>query len=103
MIRLIILVLLATRCASFAEQPSWNPADAPRDADRDIRRGEIRFYWHGTVGVMPPCVPQSIAERYPHGDAGTSCAVNDWKLFERKGDYACRYNERMLAYVQSKR
>ena len=101
--RLIILFLLATCCNAFAEQPSWNPTDAARDAERDIRRGKIRFYWHGTVGVMSPGVPLSIAERYPHGDAGTSCNVDDFALFDRKGEYALRYNVRMLAYVQSKR
>jgi hypothetical protein len=98
--RFIALLLLISN-ASFAER-SWNPADATRDAERDIRRGKIAFCWHGTVGVMPVGVPLSLADRYPHINAGVSC-VTDRKLFERQGEYAVLYNKRMLAYVKSKR
>jgi hypothetical protein len=98
-----IAVLLLISNISLAGQGSWNPADASRDAERDIHRGKIGFCWHGTYGAMPVGVPLWLAERYPHINAGAGCTVTDWTLFERQGKYAGLYNARMLAYVQRKR
>src|SRR5215831_16039769 len=37
----------------FAADPTWNPADAAKEAEQDIRSGHIKFYWAGSVGVGP--------------------------------------------------
>ena len=49
----------------FAADPTWNPADAVKEAEQDIRSGNIKFYWAGSVGVRPVGVPTLL--RNIHG------------------------------------
>src|SRR5215471_516451 len=64
----LIFVLLAGFCV--AAEPTWNPADAVKEAEQDIRSGHIKFYWAGSVGVGPVGVPIEVAKKYPRADAG---------------------------------
>src|SRR5215217_6036900 len=89
--------LVAVVCIAAA--PTWNPADAVKEAEQDIRSGHIKFYWAGSVGVRPVGVPIEIAKKYPRVDAGVGCVTNDVPLRERQEEYARRYNEKILAYV----
>ena len=98
----VAALLLLTACSvCLADQRSWNPADAARDAETDIRAGKIAFCWHGSIASMPVGVPLELAKRYPQINAGTTCNVTDQALFERQGEYAGRYNATMLAYVRT--
>ena len=45
------LILVAASC--IAAEPSWNPADAAKDAEKDIKAQHIQFYWSGSVAVYP--------------------------------------------------
>ena len=49
----ILTVLCSTFVAAvcIAADPTWNPADAVKEAEQDIRSGHIKFYWAelGTV------------------------------------------------------
>ena len=94
------LVITAGLC--IAADPTWNPADAVKEAERDIRSGHIKFYWAGSVGVGPVGVPMELAKKYPRVDAGVGCITNDIPLRERQQEYARRYNERIFAYVSQK-
>ena len=96
----IIFVLLGGPC--IAADPTWNPADAIKEAEQDIRSGHIKFYWAGSVGVGPVGVPMEVAKKYPRADAGVGCVTNDIPLRERQEEYARRYNEKMFAYVSQK-
>ena len=100
-----ILAVLAAAFAPllcFAADPSWNPADAAKEAEQDIRSGHIKFYWAGSVGVGPVGVPMEVAKKYPRVDAGVGCVTNDIPLRERQEEYARRYNERIFAYVSQR-
>jgi len=86
----------------LAAEPTWNPGDAAKEAEQDIRSGHIKFYWAGSIGVRPVGVPFEVAKKYPQANAGIGCVANDIPLRERQEEYARRYNEKMFAYVSQK-
>ena len=100
MLRFFTIVLLAGCC--IAAEPTWNPADALKEAEQDIRAGHIKFYWSGSIASFPVGVPFDIAKKYPKADAGNGCVTNDIPLRERQQEYARRYNEKMFAYISQK-
>ena len=97
-----ILALAVAAGSCIAAEPTWNPADAVKEAEQDIRTGHIKFYWAGSVGVGPVGVPMEVAKKYPRADAGVGCVTNDIPLRERQQEYARRYNEKMFAYISQK-
>ena len=100
-----ILPVLALAIAAglcIAADPTWNPADAVKEAEQDIRSGHIKFYWAGSVGVRPVGVPIEMAKNYPRADAGVRCVTNDIPLRERQEQYARWYNEKIYAYISQK-
>lgn len=98
--RLLILASLIAASVCFAaEQPSWNQADAAKDAEKDIRSQHIQFYWSGSVAVYPVGVPFEFAKQYPRADAGVGCVTNDIPLREKQEKYARAYNEKMYDFV----
>lgn len=90
-------ILLAVAC--IATQPSWNPGDATKDAERDISAQHIQFYWSGSIAVFPVGVPIEFAKKYPRADAGVGCVTNDIPLREKQEKYARLYNEKMYDFV----
>ena len=42
-----ILTFALTAACCIAAHPTWNPADAAKEAEQDIRSGNIKFYWPG--------------------------------------------------------
>jgi len=86
----------------IAADPTWNPVDAAKEAEQDIRSGHIKFYWAGSVGVGPVGVPMDVAKKYPRVDAGVGCVTNDVPLRERQEEYARRYNAKIYAYIKEK-
>jgi hypothetical protein len=101
MLRFSAMVLLAGCC--IAAEPTWNPADAVKEVEQDIRTGHIKFYWAGSIASFPVGVPFDVAKKYPKADAGNGCVTNDIPLRERQQEYARRYNEKMFAYITQKR
>ena len=99
---LLIVGLVITAGLCIAAGPTWNPADAVKEAEQDIRSGHIKFYWAGSVGVGPVGVPMEVAKKYPRADAGVGCVTNDIPLRERQEEYARRYNAKIYAYVTQK-
>jgi len=99
-LRIFALALVAELC--IAADPSWNPADAVKEAEQDIRSGHIKFYWSGSIASMPVGVPIEVARKYPKADAGIGCVTNDIPLRERQEEYARRYNEKMYACISQK-
>jgi len=97
MLRVLSIVLVAVCCV--AADPTWNPADAVKEAEQDIHAGHIKFYWAGSVGVGPVGVPIEVAKKYPRADAGVGCVTNDVPLRERQEEYARRYNAKIYAYI----
>ena len=100
----ILPILPLAIAAGFcvAADPTWNPADAVKEAEQDIRSGHIKFYWAGSVGVRPVGVPIEMAKNYPRADAGVRCVTNDIPLRERQEQYARWYNEKIYAYISQK-
>ena len=92
--------LVAVVC--IAADPTWNPADAVKEAEQDIRSGQIKFYWSGSIASMPVGVPIEVAKKYPQANAGIGCVTNDIPLRERQQEYARRYNEKIYAYISHK-
>ena len=86
----------------LAADPTWNPTDAAKEAEQDIRSGHIKFYWAGSVGVGPVGVPIEVAKKYPRANAGVGCVTNDIPLRERQEEYARRYNAKIYAYITQK-
>jgi len=99
---LLIAASAVVAVSCFAGVPTWNPADAVKEAEQDIRSGHIRFYWAGSVGVGPVGVPMEVAKKYPRADAGVGCVTNDIPLRERQEEYARRYNQEIYAYITHK-
>jgi hypothetical protein len=100
-LRILAVAVAAGLC--IAADPIWNPADAAKEAEQDIRSGHIKFYWAGSIGVRPVGVPFEVAKKYPRADAGVGCVTNDIPLRERQEEYARRYNEKIYAYITQKR
>src|SRR6201993_5467240 len=96
----VILASVAGYCA--AAEPAWNPADAVKEAEQDIRSGHIKFYWAGSIAVRPVGVPFEVAKKYPRADAGVGCVTNDIPLRKRQEEYARRYNAKIYAYITQK-
>ncbi|HLW34709.1 MAG TPA: hypothetical protein VKS98_03530 [Chthoniobacterales bacterium] len=82
-----------------AAQPSWNPADAVNDAEKDIKAQRVQFYWSGSIAEFPVGVPFDFAKQYPKADAGVGCVTNDIPLREKQEKYARLYNEKMYDFV----
>ena len=99
-LRILALALAARLC--IAAEPTWNPADAVKQAEQDIRAGHIKFYWSGSIASRPVGVPFELAKNYPKANAGIGCVTNDIPLRERQEEYARRYNEKIYAYVTQK-
>ena len=68
----IALLLVTGYC--IAADPTWNPADAVKEAEQDIRSGHIKFYWSGSIASMPVGVPFDVAKKYPKADAGMAAS-----------------------------
>ena len=100
-LRILALAFITGLC--IAADPSWNPADAVKEAEQDIRSGHIKFYWSGSIASMPVGVPIEVAKKYPKANAGIGCVTNDIPLRERQEEYARRYNEKIYAYITQKR
>jgi hypothetical protein len=99
-LRILALALAAGFCV--AAEATWNPADAVKEAEQDMRSGHIKFYWAGSIGVRPVGVPIEVAKNYPRADAGVGCVTDDIPLRERQEEYAPRYNEKIYAYITQK-
>jgi hypothetical protein len=103
-----VMKILSVLCSTFvaavciAADPTWNPADAVKEAEQDIRSGHIKFYWAGSIASRPVGVPIEVAKKYPQANAGIGCVTNDVPLRERQEEYARRYNQKMFAYVSQK-
>ena len=95
--RLLVVFCLVVTTLGFAAEPSWNPAEAPKDAEKDIKAQHIQFYWPGSVAVFPVGAPFEFAKQYPRADAG--CVTNDIPLREKQEKYARLYNEKMYDFV----
>src|SRR6184192_3258450 len=61
LVHFLVLVVVAACC--IAAEPTWNPADAVKEAEQHIRSGHIKFYWAGSVGVRPVGVPFEVAKK----------------------------------------
>jgi hypothetical protein len=98
---LVVVVLALLGVASCrAAEPNWNPTEATKEAEHDIRTGHIKFYWSGTIAVGPVGVPLDLARHYPRANAGIGCTTTDVAFRERQEEYARRYNQRILAYLR---
>src|SRR5262249_38991666 len=97
-----IWVLAVVTWSCVAAEPTWNPVDAVKEAEQDIRSGNIKFYWAGSIASRPVGVPFEVAKNYPKVDAGNGCVTNDIPLRERQEEYARRYNEKIYAYITQK-
>jgi hypothetical protein len=78
---------------------AWNPADAPKDAQRDIDAGLISFICLGDLELLGvPVGLRDFAARFPKRySGGQGC---DRSLLDRyRDEYALRYNERILTHV----
>lgn len=100
LLSILVLTIVAQCCV--AGEPTWNPADAVKEAEQDIRSGHIKFYWAGSIASRPVGVPFEVAKNYPKANAGIGCVTNDIPLRERQEEYARRYNEKIYAYISQK-
>ena len=100
-ILLLLGIFLVGGCCVAAE-PTWNPGDAVKEAEQDIRTGHIKLYWSGSIASMPVGVPIEVAKKYPKANAGVGCVTNDIPLRERQEEYARRYNAKIFAYISQK-
>ncbi len=97
--RLLIVASLVLTAVGFAAEPSWKPADAAKDAEKDIKAQHVQFYWSGSIAIFPVGVPFEFAKQYPRADAGVGCVTNDIPLREKQEKYARAYNEKMYDFV----
>jgi len=95
----IFLLSMLTVGTGIAGEPNWNPADAAKDAEKDIKAQHIQFYWSGSISVFPVGVPFDFAKQYPRADAGVGCVTNDIPLREKQEKCARFYNETMYDFV----
>src|SRR5258705_8080199 len=96
----LFLVFIAASC--FGADPKWNPGDAAKEAEQDIRSGHIKFYWAGSIASRPVGVPFEVAKNYPKANAGIGGVTNDIPLRERQGEYARRFKKKIYPYITQK-
>ena len=99
--RILAVAVVAGLC--IAADQTWNPADAVKEAEQDIRTGHIKFYWAGSIASRPVGVPIEVAKKYPQANAGIGCVTNDIPLRERQEEYARRYNEKIYTYITTQK
>jgi hypothetical protein len=99
LVRRFLIVCLTAISTCLAAETSWNPADAAKDAEKDIKAQHIQFYWSGSISVFPVGVPIEFAKQYPRADAGVGCVTNHIPLREKQEKYARQYNEKMYEFV----
>src|ERR1041385_763525 len=97
---ILALALAAGFCS--AADPNWNPDNAVKEAEQDIRSGHIKFYWAGSIASRPVGVPFEVAKNYPKANAGVGCVTNDISFRQQQKKYARRYNEKIFAYISHK-
>jgi len=97
--RISILSSIIVAASCIAAEPSWNPADAAKDAEKDIKAQHVQFYCSGSIAVFPVGVPFEFAKQYPRADAGVGCVTNDIPLREKQEKYERLYNEKMYDFV----
>jgi len=86
----------------IAADPTWNPADAVKEAEQDISQQGISSFI-GRVALRPgQSVCRSKWLRISQANAGIGCVTNDIPLRERQEEYARRYNEKIYAYITQK-
>jgi|SRR5437868_6174107 len=100
--KIVCVLILALAACCIAADPTWNPADAAKKAEQDIRSGHISFIERIASRPDQWGVPCEVAKKYPKANAGIGCLTNDIPLRERQEEYARRYNEKMFAYVSQK-
>ncbi len=59
--KIFCILVLALVAGCVAAEPTWNPADAVKEAEQDIRTGHIKFYWAGSIASRPVGVPIEVA------------------------------------------
>ena len=97
-----ICVLLSSCTPLSPDYQRWNPANAERDAERDIEAGEIKICYHGGIAAGPEGIPleyYDLIKDFPVEDAGIGCIVEDLSLRQRQAIYATRYNKRILKHL----
>lgn len=95
----VLILALAAACCVAAD-PTWNPADAAKEAEQDIRSGHIKFYWADSIASRPVGVPFEIAKSIRRT---LELAVSQTTYhFENDREYARRYNEKIYAYITQK-
>lgn len=78
-----------------------NPANAVRDAERDIAAHKIRFCYVGGFAPYAPGVPQSnVMKEYGRIAVGDQGCTPDNHSAENV-EYAEKYNQRMWTYLLS--
>ena len=75
-LRILGLAVAAGLC--MAAEPTWNPADAVKEAEQDIHAGHIKFYWAGSIASRPVGVPFEVAKNYPKANAGIGCVTTTY-------------------------
>lgn len=81
----------------------WNPENATKEAEEDIKNNSIKIYMHGgfsshALGISTKN-DMKLIENLPKADAGVGCWVSDIKLRERQGIYSERYNKKILEHL----
>ena len=105
--RIIPLIAVASLslcgCACVGALQTWTPGRAASDAERDIAANKIRFAYVGGYASLAPCLPEgsfAVIRRYARLYVGDqSCFQDDGSAV--RGEYACRYNERMWRHVSA--
>ena len=54
-LRILALAVIAGLC--FAADPTWNPADAVKEAEQDIHSGHTKLYWARSIASRLVGVP----------------------------------------------
>jgi hypothetical protein len=83
----------------------WDPSKAEIEARRDIQKGTIKIYLHGTVAAQAAGVEDcqlSLIRGIPTKPAGVGCLVGNEKLRAEQGEYAIRYNKLIVSHLQGR-
>jgi hypothetical protein len=81
----------------------WDPMKAVAEAKKDIENGTVKIYYHGTIFASPAGVDgedQDLVKDLPAANGGLGSVIDDMKLRALQGEYAARYNKRIVEWVK---
>ena len=83
----------------------WSIENAIAEAKADIKSGNVKIYYAGTIAASPVGVAEEnlkLIAHLPVGNGGIGCVVKDSGLRKIQAEYSKKYNELIVQHLKLK-